>query len=187
MNVILSSLNEDIFEYLNEKISAFISKSKKNNDIPNIFSLAFRNNDEKQRAGFSSKYTLYNACLIAYLNTYQTCIEYIEKLKLKLVNELDTLLEETEVSLEEFKLNFNSSLEAETYFQKDMFKTSLDFCSETIKTCNYEIEEKLSFLHSPEFSEVIDNLLKELAKLDLNLDDKKYDEYDADDPFFHNF
>eukprot|EP00343_Euplotes_focardii_P000021 CAMPEP_0205801558 /NCGR_PEP_ID=MMETSP0205-20121125/3566_1 /ASSEMBLY_ACC=CAM_ASM_000278 /TAXON_ID=36767 /ORGANISM="Euplotes focardii, Strain TN1" /LENGTH=165 /DNA_ID=CAMNT_0053066465 /DNA_START=342 /DNA_END=836 /DNA_ORIENTATION=+ len=50
-----------------------------------------------------------------------------------------------------------------------------------------EIEEKLSFLHSPDFSEVIDNLLKELAKLDLNLDDKKYEEYEADDPFFHNF
>ncbi|CAI2358899.1 unnamed protein product [Moneuplotes crassus] len=187
VNVILSSLNEDVFEYLNTKISMFISKSKKVNEIPKLFSLAFSNNDESQRAGFSAKYTLYNACLIAYLNTYQTCIEYIEKLKQKLVSELDTLLEETECSLEEFKLNFNSSLEAEEYFQKDMFNTSLDFCSETIKQFNYEIEEKLSFLHSPDFSEVVNNLLKELAKLDLNLDDKKYDEYDADDPFFHNF
>ena len=34
---------------------------------------------------------------------------------------------------------------------------------------------------------MIDILLKELAKLDLDLDDKKYDEYDADDPFFHKF
>ena len=187
INIILNSLTDDVFKYLNSKISMFISKSKKTNEMPKLFSLAFRNNEENQRAGFSAKYTLYNACLIAYLNTYQTCIEYIEKLKDKLVLELDNLLEETEVGLDEYKLNFNSSLQAEVFFQKDMFKTSLDFWVETQKQLNQEIEEKLGFLHSPEFSEVIDNLLKELAKLDLNLDDKKYVEYEADDPFFHKF
>lgn len=105
----------------------FISKSKKSNEMPKLFSLAFRNNDEIQRAGFSAKYTLFNACLIAYLNTFQTCIEYIEKLKVQLVSELDNLLEETECTLDEYKQNFNSSIEAEIFFQKDMFKTSLDF------------------------------------------------------------
>ena len=69
-----------------------------------------------------------------------------------------------------------------------MFNTSLDFCVEIQKQCNNEIQGKIEmFLHSPDFSEIINNLLKELSKLDLNLDEKKYEDYEADDPFFNSF
>lgn len=68
-----------------------------------------------------------------------------------------------------------------------MFKTSLDFWAEAQRQLVEEIDEKLGFLHTPEFWEIIDNLLSELAKLDLNLDDKKYEDYENDDPFFHKF
>lgn len=133
VNIILSSLNDDIFKYLNSKISMFLTKSKKNTEMSAFFKLPFLNNDEKQRAGFSAKYTLYNACLIAYLNTFhQTCC-YIDKLKNQLVSELDVLLEETEISFDEYKQNFHSSIEAEVFFQKTMFNSSLDFCSEIQK------------------------------------------------------
>ena len=187
VNIILSSLNDDIFTYLNSKISMFASKSKKSAEVNSIFNFALKKNDEKQRAGFSAKYTQYNSWLIAYLNTYQTCIEYIEKLKSQLVEELEGLIDETEITFQEIKSNFDSSLEASIYFQKAMFKTSLDFWSETQKQWNEEIEEKLNFLYTPEFTEVIDNLLKELSKLDLNLDDDKYENYEKDDPFYNKF
>lgn len=202
VNIIMGSLTDDIFPYLNSKISLFMAKTK-TQDGNKLFAFALRNNEEKQRAGFSPRYTLYNACLIAYLNSYQTCIDYIEKLKQQLTSELDGLLSETESSFEDYKYNFTQSgthslhsqqnnqhveNEAGRFFQKDMFRTSLDFCGETQKQWNEEINEKINwFLNSPDFSELLDNMLKELAKLDLNLDDKKYEEYDADDPFFHKF
>ena len=104
-----------------------------------------------------------------------------------MVSELDGLIYETEGSLDDIRRSFSSDLQAEQYFQKSMFNTSLDFCVETQKQFSREIDKKLQFIESPDFSEVIDNLLKELVKLDLDLDDKKYEDYEVDDPFFHKF
>ena len=187
VNIIMSSLTDEIFTYINSKISVFMAKTKEP-DGNRLFSFALGNKEETRKAGFSPKYTLYNACLISYLNSFQTCIDYIEKLKAQLVSELDGLLEETEASFEDFKFSFHSDKQAKNFFHKDMFNTSLDFCVEIQKQCNNEIQGKIEmFLHSPDFSEIINNLLKELSKLDLNLDEKKYEDYEADDPFFNSF
>jgi hypothetical protein len=107
VNLILSSLNDEIIPYISEKVLMFLAKSKKSSDMTNLFAFALGASEEKQRAGFSHKFTLYNACLIAYLNTFQTCIDYLEKLKSQLVSELGGLLRETEMSVEETKTNFN--------------------------------------------------------------------------------
>lgn len=105
VNTILSSLNEDIIRYLNHKISSYLAKAKKVKGVSTLLNFALRGTEE-QCAGFWAKFTLYNSCLINYLNAYHTCIHKIEKLREQLVYELDTLLEETEVTLEDFKKGF---------------------------------------------------------------------------------
>jgi len=100
VNTILSSLTEDIMNYLGSKIDMLLSKTKKSSQVSNLFSFAMRNNEENSKStyegsslpgsqsykesifnfmqsqkggsvSFSVKYTVHNAILIAYLNTFQ--------------------------------------------------------------------------------------------------------------------